>query len=192
VKTPALLLLVLLVGSAVRSADAVELSEIPLEDLFKWGEYDSLIRSLEPVLASQSAGATARGDSLEWARSNLWLGVAYWATEKRPLAEQAFVRACRLDPAIALDRLYATPEMVASFDAIASREREARRSALAAAAAAAGPAAPKPPAAKPWRKRGWAVGAATAVGLAAGGTYLYLSSRKEPEEMIINPTGGPK
>ena len=46
------------------------------EDLFKWGEYDSLIRILEP--AALHPGPTGNhGDSLAQAKSLLFLGVAF-------------------------------------------------------------------------------------------------------------------
>jgi len=195
----ALGLLLLALSFAPCRARADETAPKP-EELFQWGEYDSLIRSLEPVLASLSAGATARGDSVELAKANLWLGVAYWATEKRTLAEQAFRRACRLDRGLVLDRLYATPEIVERFESISIDERKERQdSALAALDAlgvSAGPSSPeggappgaKPePAVKPWRKRGWALGALTAVGLAAGGTLYYVANRKDDDIIIVDP-----
>jgi hypothetical protein len=188
----------LLAALAAGPARADESGATP-EELFQWGEYDSLIRTLEPVLASLSAGASARGDSLELAKANLWLGVAYWATGKRDLAEQAFVRGCRLDPGLVLDRLYATPEIFARFDSISARERQERLAASAAAIAlpegtspaqARNPSAPKPtPAdARPWHKRGWALGALTAAGLAAGGAYYYVATRKD--DVVINVSPG--
>lgn len=186
----------LAVLALVRPTTAGEL-EPSAEDLFKWGEYDSLIRSLEPWLAARSAGADARADSLELARANLYLGIAYWATDKRSLGEQAFVRAGRLDRTLQMDRLYATPEMAARFDSIVAQERRARDAEIAAAATGKGnagvPDRPGPAARKTglgWKA--WTVGALTTAGLVAGGTYVILANLKpEDEVMTVGPDKPP-
>lgn len=148
------LLITMLMGTAAWPG---EVSAPSPEDLFKWGEYDSLVRVLEPSLES-----TGAGDSAEMARSNLLLGVAYFATGRPDQAEHAFVQACRLDARVQLETFYVTREIADRFEAVAAREK-ARRAA----------SAPRPgrPAAK---TKGWWLGGAAAAA-ALGGAYLILT-----------------
>lgn len=165
-----------------------------VQELFQWGEYDSLIRALEPWLAARSAGADGRDDSVALARANIFLGVAYNATDKPGLGDQAFARACRLDPSARLDRFYATPEISARFDSIATRERLTRLSAAAPAvpaAPAAAAAGGKEPAA---RKRGfgwkgWTLGLLTTAGLAAGGGMVYYALKDDRKTVTVEVGG---
>jgi tetratricopeptide (TPR) repeat protein len=90
------------------------------EDLFKWGEYDSLVRLLEPATKSESLSQLKTGaDSAIRAKSFLFLGVAFYATGKKEQANDAFNRACDLDPLVKLDRFYVTEEIANHFQAIA-------------------------------------------------------------------------
>lgn len=160
---------------AFGGAQAQELSAEPTrEDLFKWGEYDSLIREVESWLAVQSSGGTAGADSAELARANLQLGVAYWAIGRKSLGDRAFIRACRLDTALALNGLYATPQIEARFQELAAAERESiRKQAAAQTAARPSPAArPRKPFAWKW----WAAGGLAAAGAAGGAWYYYLAT----------------
>ncbi len=157
----------------------------PGEDLFKWGEYDSLIRALEPSWRGAGAEMTHR-DSLQQAKSLLFLGVAFCATGNPARADEAFSRAVQLDPQVELDRFYVTEEIANRFQATALRALRRRPVAPAAAPA---PALPKPsvstrppprPAASA-AKRTWVwlgVGATAAVAAATG--YFLLSDRQEP------------
>lgn len=186
------LLLLAMAWALPPAAQARDL-EPGFEDLFQWGEYDSLIRSLEPWLAARSAGGGLRDDSLELARANLILGVAYLATNRKTLGEQALVRACRLDPDVSLNRLYATPEIMARFETIAAYERQQREQQIADGRdswvrhdlkAAGSDRAMARRRGLGWK--GWVVGAVATAGLAAGGGYAYyaLVDRK-PKEIII-------
>ena len=161
------------------------------EDLFQWGEYDSLIRSLEPWLAARSAGADARSDSVELAKANLFLGVAYWVTEKRALGEQAFARACRLDAGLRMDRLYATQEIIDRFEVIAAEERRLRERQLEDERARLAEEERQKRARRKaalWKR--WTVGALGTVGLAVGGGYAYyaMAGRKpKVHEIVVSP-----
>lgn len=165
------------------------------EELFRWGEYDSLVRYLEPWLAARSAGADARSDSLELAKANLFLGVAYHYLDRQSLGAQAFARASRLDRATRLDRLYATPTMVASFDSIAAVERaslarEERERAAARADSATRAARTATLRRRPARWKLWTGGLVAAAGLAAGGVLAYdilVEARPREREIEVGP-----
>lgn len=183
------LILALAFSTAVRAEDIVP----SLEDLYQWGEYDSLIRYLEPWLAARSDGADARADSVELARANLFLGVAYWVTDKKSLGEQAFVRACRLDAGLRMDQLYSTPEIMSRFEAIAAGERRARESQIEAERARRLEMERRLQdrrKATLWKR--WTLGALGTAGLVVGGGYAYyaLADRKRKvTEIPIAPTG---
>lgn len=169
---------------------------IACEDLFKWGEYDSLISVLEPLRADGRGdsilGALAsREDSLEEARARMYLGVAYWAKGRPDAGVEAFQVATRLDPTLRLDPLYATPEMAARFEQLA--DPGGAKPETAPQAPAPGPARedgdrePRPRRAgkADWTRLAVAAAAgATVVGGAVGAYYLvqYL---QRPRETII-------
>jgi hypothetical protein len=178
---------VLLIAMALASVHAYPAGELEsgVKELFLWGEYDSLIRSLEPWLAANSAGADGHADSVELSRANLFLGVAYFATEKPALGGQAFARACRLDTSARLDRHYASPEIVSRFDTISTKERNARRDQAARAAAAGDPRVRKPRFA--WK--GWAIGLLTTVGIAAGTGIAYYALTNREDNVTEVPVG---
>ena len=163
---------VLMIALALAASHAYRAGELEpgVKELFLWGEYDSLTRSLEPWLAANSAGADGHADSVELSRANLFLGVAYFATEKPDLGDQAFARACRLDTSARLDRHYASPEIVSRFDTIAAKELSARRD----QAARQTDLKPKS------RWTAWKVGLLATVGLAAGtGIAFYALSDQD-------------
>lgn len=160
-------------------------------DLYRWGEFDSLIRYLEPWLATRSVGADAREDTLAMAQANLYLGVAYWASGKGELGDQAFRRACRLDSTLRMETLYATPEITARFERISSEVRASRPARPGASSASRPGLPPAPPGPSPGPRRkgdsgrdaGWKVrvlGGLAAAALAAGAGYAYyrLAERK--------------
>ncbi len=154
------------------------------EDLFKWGEYDSLIRMLEPEASRPGyAAVTARADSLEHARALLYLGVAYAATGHPARSDSAFTIAFSLDSAVSLDRFYATPAIAARFDSLAA-ERRRRRVPIAAPARAPLPSSPAPNRYRSTGLRGpqperawlwWGLGATAAVA-AGGGAWWYANA----------------
>ena len=170
------------------------------EDLFKWGEYDSLIRILEPVTAGIGLqdGPRTAADSAVRAKSYLFLGVAFYATGKREQSDSAFARACDLDPLVKLDRFYVTEEIANHFQAIAMdgiRNRKARTALTLASHAMESRTNGDPARVPPVRasSRGghsllgesqgkgwlwWGLGV-TALAAAGGGAY-YISSQKEP------------
>ena len=154
-------------------------SAIPGEDLFKWGEYDSLIRILEPAALHPGPTGT-HGDSLAQAKSLLFLGVAFCATGKPDRADEAFSRAVELDPEVELDRYYVTEEIARRFQVTALRalrKHPVRPVATAASipVASALPAAPAPArASRP--RHGWVwlgVGTTFTVAVVAAGYYLF-------------------
>jgi hypothetical protein len=176
-----------------------------LEELFKWGEYDSLIQALEPARADADGGAVLRGlasraDSAEEARARMYLGVAYWATGRPGDGARAFTVATRLDESLRLDPLYATAEMAALFEQIAEAGR------APSPGPSSSPAPPEPgraPAATPGhpgmrpatRPSPWAwwTGVAVAGAAGAAGTYLWARSWERPQEVItiIDPGRSP-
>jgi hypothetical protein len=182
------LLLVLALGNAARAADSLP----SLEDLYQWGEYDSLIRYLEPWLAARSDGADARADSVELARANLFLGVAYWVTDKKSLGEQAFVRACRLDAGLRMDQMYSTPEILSRFEAIAAGERRVRENQVEAERARRVESDRRLQdrrKAALWKR--WTLGALGTAGLVVGSGYAYyaLVERKpKVREIPVSPS----
>jgi tetratricopeptide (TPR) repeat protein len=166
--------LALALGTARAAAPAA-----PGEDLFKWGEYDSLIRLLEPA-ALRSGEARTHGDSLARAKSLLFLGVAFCATGKPERADEAFSRAVELDPQVELDRFYVTEEIANRFQATALRALRKHSAARPSEAIAPGPppakAAAPPAAFAPEPRHGWlwlGMGAAAVAAAAGGGYYLF-------------------
>lgn len=163
-------------------------SPIAGEDLFKWGEYDSLIRVLEPAA---SAEARTREDTLVRAKSLLFLGVAFCATGKPDRADAAFSRAVELDPQVELDRYYVTEEIANRFQATALRAL--RRHPAAPAATAPAPDAPRkaerPSAAvaPSAHHYGWlwlGMGTAAAATAFAGGYYYFSGHGGGPREEV--------
>lgn len=173
------------------------------EDLFKWGEYDSLIRVLEPATAGTGAEGATRtaADSAVRAKSFLFLGVAFYATGKRERADSAFGRACELDPLVKLDRYYVTEEIANHFQAIAldgirnrkrrsgpigtSQAKEARAAADSAGAVAAvtesKPSGRADPGIREGQGKGWLWWGLGMTALAAtGGGLYYINSQNDP------------
>lgn len=155
------------------------LSRAGFEDLFKWGDYDSLIRVLEPWVASGLPSSPSRADSTERGRANLYLGVAYWASGRQELGVQAFTRAARLDSTLRLDPLYSTPEMEARFSAVLEAERNPPPD--RGLGGSPGALEPAPPSNLGWL---WWTGAVVVAG-AAGGTWWYLQSQEKPDDVVI-------
>lgn len=163
-------------GAARASGQAV-----PGEDLFKWGEYDSLIRILEP--AALHPGSTGdHGDSLAQAKSLLFLGVAFCATGKPDRADEAFSRAVEIDPEVELDRYYVTEEIARRFQTTALRALRKHPVHPLAAAASAPMESPRPERQPPasvrshGSRRGWVwlgVGTTFTVAAVAAGYYLF-------------------
>jgi hypothetical protein len=170
-----------LIFASIRLAMAAE-GPSPGEDLFKWGEYDSLIRLLEP--STMNPRPVTGADSLVRAKSYLFLGVAFFATGKPDQADSAFKTACSLDPKVQLDRFYVTEEIANHFQAIAIdgiRRRQAK-SAMAATTAAMSAKTDaqqgRAPTASIRRdEKGWVwwgLGA-TALVTAGGGAYFFIN-----------------
>lgn len=177
----------------------------PGEDLFKWGEYDSLIRVLEPY-AREAGGATTHADSLRQAKSLLFLGVAFCATGNPGRADEAFSGAVQLDPQVELDRFYVTEEIANRFQATALRALRRRPMAQAAAPSpvpspslpnspadaphASGRPASGPPASGPASalKSTWVwLGVGTTAAIAAATGYFLLTDRREPAREEVTP-----
>ncbi|MDB5105066.1 MAG: hypothetical protein JWP91_2755 [Fibrobacteres bacterium] len=156
------------------------------EELFKWGEYDSLIRLLEPAASNPGALAElrTRPDSLLRAKSFLFLGVAFFATGRMDRADEAFGIACGLDPEVKLDRFYVTEEIANHFQAIALdgiRRRNQKAALSQASAALSDRARPVRGTGPAWKSRDgkdwiwWGLGVTALV--AAGGGAIYFSSQ---------------
>lgn len=163
----------------------------PVEDLFKWGEYDSLIRTLDPVVSRPgfSASIISQADSVNQAKSFLFLGVAFFATSKPDRSDQAFTMACSLDSNVKLDRFYVSEEIAQRFEAIAKELRLRRRQQCAATAQRpsgnARSAQPSPPRLvsrdqKTWLW--WGLGV-TALVAAGSGAYWYASQTEAPDNV---------
>lgn len=154
------------------------------EDLFKWGEYDSLIRILQPVTALsrlQGGGGTA-ADSAVRAKTYLFLGVAFYATGKRERSDSAFGRACELDPWVKLDRFYVSEEIADHFQAIAMdglRKRKARAAPMHASSRG-GHTDVREKQGKNWLW--WGLGV-TALAAAGGGAYYINSQKDAPSDL---------
>jgi hypothetical protein len=160
------------------------------EDLFKWGEYDSLIRVLEPATRNGSLSELKTwSDSASRAKSYLFLGVAFFASGKPEQADDAFQKACDLDPEVKLDRFYVTEEIANHFQAIAMdgiRRRSPKPVAASTAASETSVGRSRPGSAevpavsearngKAWLWWGLGVTAAVAV----GGGAMYLAGRDD-------------
>jgi hypothetical protein len=179
-----ILYLILSAACTARSGETTVLAE----DLFKWGEYDSLIRLLDPI--EKGTRLSTAADSANLAKSYLFLGVAFYATGKPMQADSAFVSACGLDSHVKLDRFYVTEEIANRFQTFVLegiRQRQNRK-ALAVASAGLASAGAKAvhagPSSRPGRfaREGkewiwWGLGATV---LAAGGGALILMNREEP------------
>lgn len=99
-------------------------AEASMEDLFHWGEYDSLIRILEKDRA-ESPGVSRpkdQADSAALAKRELYLGIAYFSHGRRISADEALRRACRLDRRITLEKFYVTEAAYDHFEIIAAAE----------------------------------------------------------------------
>lgn len=160
------------------------LSRAAFEELFKWGDYDSLIHVLEPLVATEppvGAKGPTRADSTGRGRVNLYLGVAYWASGRQEQGVQAFTRAARLDTSLRLDPLYSTPEMEARFAAVLEAERNPAPAPGGSGGIAPGALAPAKPRDYGWV---WWTGAVVVAG-AAGGTWWYLQRQEKPDDVVI-------
>src|SRR5437868_2542656 len=112
------IILILVMASAALADAAGPI--VTTEELFKWGEYDSIIRSLEPMVAAPGfiSQATNRADSADHAKSLLYLGVAYYAKGRTDRADTTLHSAFALDPGLELDRFYVTPAIADHFQAL--------------------------------------------------------------------------
>jgi hypothetical protein len=177
---------------------------VTTEELFRWGEYDSLIRALEPLAEAPgfATGAATRADSADRARSLLYLGVAYYAKGRTDRADPAFRLACALDSGVELDKFYVTQAIAAHFNDVKSEDRRGREDRDALDRARRGPGATQAPPAggSPDRsartarearfaRKGdhdwlwWGLGAA-AMAAAGGGAYWYASRPSGPQESV--------
>jgi hypothetical protein len=161
------------------------------EDLFKWGEYDSLIRLLDPVEMGTRPATAA--DSADRAKAYLFLGVAFYATGKPASADSAFASACSLDPQVKLDRFYVTEEIANHFQDIALDGIRRSQSGNALAAASAERSARtshagvsgRPPRIEREGKEWvwWGLGAA-ALAAAGGGIILFMNHDKPASDNV--------
>ena len=183
--------LLLAANGLLSIASAASASAPSPEDLFKWGEYDSLLRVLEPDLAeSRGDKEFSRLDSILRAKTLLYAGVAYYATGKRGQADDAFTRACDLDSAIRIDPFYVSREIAGYFEGVAAagaRRRNAKRSGQEAPAnrAARDDSARRSGNLKVAERQGrawlwWSLGSMAA--LAGGGGAYYLITRDLPPD----------
>src|SRR5688500_16131633 len=111
-----------LLASVLACASGARAESASLEELFKWGEYDSLIHILEPLRASGPGGIgnlATRAASAEEAMALTYLGVAYWAKGRTEAGSRAFLQATGFDRSLRLDPLYSTPDMAAHFERLA-------------------------------------------------------------------------
>jgi hypothetical protein len=188
-----------IIGAAVTLACAAFGDPGPVvttEELFRWGEYDSLIRALEPLTQAPgfAKGAVTRADSSDRAHSLLYLGVAYYAKGRTARADSAFRQACALDSGVAMDKFYVTQAISTHFDAIRVEdlrgrlERDARTRAIRPVSGATrAPDAGKRPDQSVWKQDRnwvwWGLGTAAAVA-AGGGVYWYAVQSSGPHESI--------
>lgn len=170
---------------AILMAGATPARSEPLpkdEDLFKWGEYDSLIRVLEPSTRNETKVRTL-ADSLERAKSFLFLGVAFYATGKKSRAEDAFMRAVELDPQVKLDRFYVTEEIANHFQAIALDGLRKRAAVKVTPDTVRTRSAPQPVLVPRKSRKWWWWGAGVAAAAVAGGGYFLLTPEKAPDNV---------
>jgi hypothetical protein len=147
------------------------------DDFFKWGEYDSLANRLETWMAIASA-PTEPPDSANLAKANLYLGVAYYAAGKSSQSDSAFLRACRFEKGVKLDKFYVTGEMASRFDALVSTF----------SAKTEPPPPPKPGSSAPaastskGREMGWIwFGSGAVIAITAGTVYYFISQKSPPK-----------
>lgn len=190
------------IGLALALSLEARAGATPTEDLFKWGEYDSLIRVLEPAASKPESVSrlSSQADSLERAKSLLFLGVAFFATNKPDRADQAFTMACTLDPEVKLDRFYVTEEISARFQAILRESLRRRQQEEALEAAKSGGMARSPNAGKQGALRQggndkawlwWGMGVSALVA-AGGGAFWYASRDAEAENVTTIDIRNPK
>jgi hypothetical protein len=191
----ALLRVSALVASLACAALGAAAPVVTADELFKWGEFDSLIRALEPITGTPGYAEKAadRADSAERARSLLYLGVAYSAKGREGKADTAFRSACALDSALELDPFYVIPAIHQRFLAVKEeRIRLGRQRAAAAARPGPGVSAPAGPVLREDRSWVW-WGLGTAAFMAAsGGAYWYIArqpSGPREEVTIVNARG---
>lgn len=179
------------------SASAIAASQ---EDWFKWGEYDSLIRVLEPETRPQElrGSLNTAADSAERAKSFLFLGVALYATGKPDRADSAFTWACDLDPGVKLDRFYVTEEIGGHFQAIALdgiRRRKAKEALHRAvqpqesgeSKATDRNASGRSPKGREGKGKSWIWwGVGVGAVAATAGTTMLLLSRDEPSDNVTS------
>jgi tetratricopeptide (TPR) repeat protein len=181
----------LLAGISVASLPASESKATP-EDFIKWGEYDSLIRVLEPVIfESRGKREFTYLDSALKAKTFLYLGIAYYATGKHEHADDAFTRACELDSVLKIDRFYVNEEISAHFEGISAGLKRLRHQARIMALIPAVPMEPaestdtqdqvddepqmlEPKHSKTWLW--WTLGSATVIAGGISGYYLFVYS----------------
>lgn len=175
------------------------------EELFKWGEYDSLIRVLEPVVTdpAYASGTSTGPDSQDHAKAYMFLGVAFMATHKPERADSLFMKAWALNPQLQLDRFYVSEAIADRFYAVAEealRQRRNRTALQASRAMAAQPGtggqarrdggALRDRTGKPWLW--WGLGV-TAVAVAGGGAYWFSAKDEGPRENVtVIDLGGKK
>jgi hypothetical protein len=167
------------------------------EDLFRWGEYDSLIRVLEPEIRSGAlAQLSDASDSTARAKTFLFLGVAFYATGNPTRADEAFRTACRLDPDVRIDRFYVTEEIANHFQTVAmdvhprppaAATGNLKADAKAPVKAGNGPArSDRNPGLKDTRGKSWlwwSLGF-TALAVAGGGAYYLATDQDEGEPRV--------
>lgn len=156
------------------------------EDFFKWGEYDSLIRVLEPTLTAPRAPSLA-SDSSALAKSYVMMGVALFATGRNESAERHFRRACRLQPGVRMETYFVSPEIADRFEAIAAEEKwiGSYTPDTLGVRPVASPAASGAQAAAPSRRNWiwWTAGSAAA--LAVGGGLFWILAEDGPDKQPV-------
>lgn len=186
-----LLLLPVLLAAGLPSLTPAAPGDLPApadyEELYRWGEYDSLIRLLEPRLLAAPGDSSRNIPDAERSRAasaHLALGVAYWAGGREAEASLAFAHALRLDPDQRLDPLYSTPDMVLRLESLAEEERT-RSVTAPAPVSRAGPLEPKLGRKGP---SGWLLwtGAAVATGLAGWGAYYFAADRPRRDSVHLH------
>lgn len=165
------------------------LAVVSVRNHFEWGEYDSLIAELTPLLAA----APGIADSPEVCRYRLYLGVAYFASGNIPEARRQFEKGVSCDSSAILDRRYASEEIFDFFTLIRTdyRRKMAERDSLARLdeeKAVAARKALEQAKTTHQRRRSGAVSAVfwgSAALLASGGAIAYLATRDRYDDFLL-------
>ncbi|MBD3320737.1 MAG: hypothetical protein GF350_06555 [Chitinivibrionales bacterium] len=115
--------LMVLVSNAIPLRSQEQSFSDEIRQHFEWGEYDKLIKKLEPVLESPPESL----DSVTIAACHKYLGVAYFARGRIGDAQGQFEKALMIDPGATLKHDFVSQPMLDLFNSVVDNISERRR-----------------------------------------------------------------